>query len=62
MTTKISIRFFNDHEGGPCGNRVECRWNFEVIIVFYLRSLFILCIFAACLFKIFACSKILNNK
>ena len=53
---------FHDCIGAdPCGNCVGCRWNFEVIIVFYLRSLFILCIFAACLFKIIACSEILNN-
>ena len=53
---------FHDCIGAdPCGNCVGCRWNFEVIIVFYLRSLFILCIFAACLFKVIACSEILNN-
>ena len=42
---------------GPCGNRVECRLNFEVIIILYLRSLFILLLFTANLVQIFCMFK-----
>lgn len=38
MTTKISIRFFNDHEGEPCGTRRIV--FYEVYVIKFYNILF----------------------